>query len=107
MLLGWPEATASRFRRNMMFQFSAPVLCQTRSLSERESFRPLSRFSDSGIVLRPGHPGKNRRYTGSTILVRLLVLKHLLNRLATFNRPYGAPERNKINNPSFINVQAD
>ena len=100
---GGLEATASRFRRNKRSQLPARVLCQTRCLSGRESFRPLVASRPGRITSGP--PKQNRRSTGSTILVRLRVLKHPLNRLATFNRPYGAPERNKINNPSFINVQ--
>jgi hypothetical protein len=49
-----------------------------------------------------GTQGEGNRATMSAIL---RVLRQFLNRLATFNRPYGAPERNKINNPSLINVQ--
>ena len=101
---GGLEATASRFRRSKRSQLPAPVLCQTRCLSGRKTSKTSCRFATAD-VLRPGHPKQNRRSTGSTILVRLRVLKHPLNRLATFNRPYGAPERNKINNPSFINVR--
>ena len=53
---GGLEATASRFRRNKRSQFPAPVLCQTRCLSGRETSDLLSLRDPD--VLRPGHPSK-------------------------------------------------
>ena len=52
------------------------------------------RDPDLLVASRPGRitsgpPKQNRRSTGSTILVRLQVLKHLLNRLALSIAPMG------------------